>query len=377
MRGSSQPVDVPLLHQLEQLALAHHRVGQVQARELDLPRAAPARAVLDQPVVERPMILELERAERVRDALDRVRRRMGEVVHRIDAPVVAGPVVVRAPDAVEHRVAHVDVRRRHVDSRAQHVRAVLELAGAHARKQIQVLVDRPVAKRARSVPARSACRDAARISSAVRLSTYALPLRIRCDGVLVERLEVVGRVLRSHRPSRSPASGRRPRSTRRTRRLPSSGWCRRTGGCSVPPNSAGDAEIQADRFRVSDVQVAVRLGRKSRGHASLVPAFLHIIGHDGANEIGRGRRVAIDARRSLRLGFSYPCRKFHYTGSARFSRVLQGSTGFTEFCGFLTNRVEPVEPCRTARRTIQLRDSPDPRRMPNHHVARLMRMAAA
>ena len=40
------------------------------------------------------MVLELERAERVRDALDRVRQRMRVVVHRVDAPRVAGAVVV-------------------------------------------------------------------------------------------------------------------------------------------------------------------------------------------------------------------------------------------------------------------------------------------
>ena len=73
---------------------------------------------------------------------------MREVVHRIDAPGVAGAVMVRAPDAVEHRIAHVDVRRRHVDLGAQHVRAVLELAGAHAREEVEVLLDRPVAVRA-------------------------------------------------------------------------------------------------------------------------------------------------------------------------------------------------------------------------------------
>jgi hypothetical protein len=51
-------------------------------------------------------------------------------------------------DAVEHRVAHVDVRRRHVDLRAQHVRAVGELAGAHAAEQVEVLSTRAVAVRA-------------------------------------------------------------------------------------------------------------------------------------------------------------------------------------------------------------------------------------
>ena len=88
----------------------------------------------------------------------RVRRRMREVVHRIDAPRVAGAMVMRAADAVEHRVAHVDVRRRHVDLRAQHVRAVRELAGAHAREQVEVLLDRRGRDTGCRGPARSACR---------------------------------------------------------------------------------------------------------------------------------------------------------------------------------------------------------------------------
>ena len=94
------------------------------------------------------MILELERAERMRDALERVRQRVREVVHRVDAPGVAGAVMRRVADPVERRIAHVEVRRRHVDLRAQHVRAVGELAGAHPREQIEVLLDRPIAVRA-------------------------------------------------------------------------------------------------------------------------------------------------------------------------------------------------------------------------------------
>ena len=86
--------DVPVLHELQQLALAHHGVVQVQPRELDLLRPIVARTdVSTQPVVERPVILELQRAQRVRDALERVRQRMREVVHRVDAPGVARPVM--------------------------------------------------------------------------------------------------------------------------------------------------------------------------------------------------------------------------------------------------------------------------------------------
>ncbi len=46
----------------------------------------------------------------------------------------------------------------------------------------------------------------------------------------------------------------------------------------------GDAEVQADRLRVSDVEIAVRLGREA-SHNRLVPAFLKIGGDDVANEV--------------------------------------------------------------------------------------------
>jgi hypothetical protein len=100
MRGSSHPVTSPLLDQLEQPPLAQHRVRELQLGELDLLRAGREVQLLDAPVVERAVVLELERAQRVRDALDRVGQAVGEVVHRVDAPRVAGPVVVRVLDAV-------------------------------------------------------------------------------------------------------------------------------------------------------------------------------------------------------------------------------------------------------------------------------------
>jgi hypothetical protein len=53
---------------------------------------------------------------------------------------VAGPMMMRATDPIEDRVAHVDVRRRHVDLRAQDARAIRELSGAHAAEQVQILL---------------------------------------------------------------------------------------------------------------------------------------------------------------------------------------------------------------------------------------------
>ena len=137
--------DQPPLDELQQLALAHQRVGEVEARELDLARARRHRGVGHHPVVELAVVLELQGAERVGDPLDRVRQRVREVVHRVEAPGVAGAVVRGVADAVEERIAHLHVRRGHVDLRPHHVRAVGELAGAHAGEQVEVLRRRAVA----------------------------------------------------------------------------------------------------------------------------------------------------------------------------------------------------------------------------------------
>ena len=289
IRGSSQPVDVLLDDELQQLALAHHRVGEVQAGELDLLRPRRHRQVGEQPVVERPVILELERAQRVRDLLDGVRDRMGVVVGRIDRPRVAGAMVRDAPHAVEHRVAHVDVRRRHVDLGAQHQRPVLELAGAHPREQVEVLGHRAIAIRA----------------VLARLGERAAVLA-----------DLVGRqAVDVGQAGRGSGAGR-------SRRAPRSSRTRRAGSVQSKPSHvhvgldrvdvldvflgrvgvveaqvaaaaelAGDAEVQADRLGVADVQVPVRLRRKARRDAPRMTRRPDVLRDDRANEVeGFGAR---------------------------------------------------------------------------------------
>ena len=61
-------IDVTTLHELEQLALAHDRVGEVQPGELVLLRQRPLQKAgvgepFDDPIVERPMVLELKSAQ--------------------------------------------------------------------------------------------------------------------------------------------------------------------------------------------------------------------------------------------------------------------------------------------------------------------------
>ena len=89
------PRDMFLLYQLEQFALAQHGVGEIQAREFDLLRMMNAEPI-EKPIVERPVILELQRADRMSNSFNGIRLAMGEIIGRIDAPLVAGAMMRRA-----------------------------------------------------------------------------------------------------------------------------------------------------------------------------------------------------------------------------------------------------------------------------------------
>src|SRR5215510_12841312 len=91
------------------------------------------------------MVLELQGADRVRDAFDGIRLAVRIVVARIDAPCRARAWMAGMQDTIEHRIAQVDVARRHVDLGAQHARAIGKLAGPHAAEQVEVLLDAAIA----------------------------------------------------------------------------------------------------------------------------------------------------------------------------------------------------------------------------------------
>ena len=218
--------------------------------------------------------------------LDRVRQRVRVVVHRIDAPGVAGAVVRRVADPVQRRIAHVEVRRRHVDLGAQHVRAVGELVGAHPREQIEVLRHRSIAVRA--VPARLGQRAAVR---AHLVGAQAVDVRLalldQLDGELIQPLEVVRRVELGVPREAEP----RDVLLDRVDVLDLFLGRVRVVEAQVADAAAlgGDPEVEADRLGVADVQIAVRLRRKARRDAAVMPARREILVDDRANEIYRGR----------------------------------------------------------------------------------------
>ena len=99
---------------MKQFAFAEHGIRQVEARELVLPWMEHAEGV-EAPVVERAVVLELERADGVGDPLDRVREAVREVVHGVNAPLVPGPVMRRFHNAIHDRIAHIQIGRSHID----------------------------------------------------------------------------------------------------------------------------------------------------------------------------------------------------------------------------------------------------------------------
>ena len=93
------------------------------------------------------MILELQGADRMRNAFDRIRLTMSVIVGRVDAPFIARTVVRRTQHAVHDGIAQIHIRRGHIDLGAQRATAIGEFAGAHELEQVEVFFDGAVAKR--------------------------------------------------------------------------------------------------------------------------------------------------------------------------------------------------------------------------------------
>ena len=85
------------------------------------------------------------------DTFYRILLAVREIVGGIDHPGVARLVMRHLADTVEDRITQVDIGCAHIDSCAQHLRACIELPGAHAGEQVEILLD--TALPIRAVPA--------------------------------------------------------------------------------------------------------------------------------------------------------------------------------------------------------------------------------
>ncbi len=248
------------------------------------------------------MVHELERAERVSDALDRVALPVRPVVHRVDAPRVARAVMSDLLDAVHERVAELHVGRAHVDLRAEHVRALVVLAGAHLAEELEALVGGPIAVRAVLAWLVEVAARGADVLFAPAVDVR-LALSHELLGPLVELLEVVRRVVLAVGPvvTEPPYVG-----LDRLDVLDVLGLGVGVVEAEVagPAERLGEPEVQDDVRRVADVEVAVGLGREAGRDARAARGDL--LADDVGDEVaGRAVVVVAHGRSSARTVSSF------------------------------------------------------------------------
>ena len=270
------PGYIAVLHQLPQHPLAHHRMAEVQPRELNLPAAVDPQRFLA-PVIQRPVVFKLQSAQRMGNSLNGIRQRMRVVVHRIDAPVTPRPVMRRVANAVQRRIPHIEVGRSHINARAQHISAVGKLPGPHPPEQVQAFRRRAVAMRTflprlRQRPpigAHFLRRQAVHISVAV-------PDQLL--GVLIQLLKVIRGVIQMLAPVEPQPPNIRQDGLHILNILPRRVGVIKPHVAARPRVLLAHAKIEADGLGVPNVQVAVRFRRKARHHPPVVspggPVFI-------------------------------------------------------------------------------------------------------
>ncbi|OPZ25771.1 MAG: hypothetical protein BWZ02_02311 [Lentisphaerae bacterium ADurb.BinA184] len=242
------------------------------------------------------------------------------VVHRVDAPGVARAVVGRPHDPVDHRVAHMDVRRPHVNPGPQGACAVRKLPGPHAAEQIEVLRNRPLTVRTGTArlgevaavqpdllrrqvadvglaPADQLLGTLAKPAEVVRGVVLAtLPVEAEPAHVLADGVDVLGLLLAGIGVVKAQVAG--------------------------AAELARDPEVDADRLGVADVQVAVRLGRKTGVNPAAIAARGHIGPHNLADKVQPRRLAGRAAVRRASVSIHSPwfrrcCRQTAYYIPAR------------------------------------------------------------
>ena len=123
-------------------------MSQVQPCEFDLLRVIEIE-FLNQPIVKRSMILEFQRTDRMSNPFERIAVTVREIVKRIDAPLVSGPMMFGMSDTIEQGVSHIHISVSQIDFGSENVGTVGEFTRAHSPKQIEIFSDGSIAIRTR------------------------------------------------------------------------------------------------------------------------------------------------------------------------------------------------------------------------------------
>ncbi len=176
--------------------------------------------------------------------------------------IVTGVVMMSVRNPVQHRVPHVDIRRGHVDFGAEHLLAVLEFALAHPLEQVEIFLHAAVPVRAFFAGLGERAAGFADLLGR-QVAYIRLALTDQQDGAIVHFFEKIGGEKQLLPVKAEPLYIffdrfdilriflQRIRIVKAQMR-PAAEFVRQL-------------EIQADRFGVSDMQIAVGLRRKP-GH---------------------------------------------------------------------------------------------------------------
>ena len=258
-------------------------MGEVEPRILPRDWLVHPKAV-EQVVVRavgRLPLRELERAQRVRDVLERVDDAVGVVIRRVDAPGVTRVRVCLVDDAVRGEIPHGRVLAEQVALVAKEGRPLCVPPLFHLPELGEVLSHGPITPRRSGTLRQRASLTCLEAASVVRAQQLARGLDLRPGLVahvrtavldqlhrqIVQLLEVVGRVSHSRRLVAEPLEVVEDRVDELLLLGGRIGVVEAHHRGAALAHLARDArlpEVEVHRLSMPDVQVAVRFGREAR-----------------------------------------------------------------------------------------------------------------
>ena len=255
-----------------------------QSCKLDLTGLVGNADVLHDPVVQGAVVLKLQRAQAVGDAFQRVLNGVRKVVERVDAPLVTLTVMVHMADAVDDGSAHIEVAGCQIDLGTERILVVLEFAGAHTGEQIQTFLNGTVTV-GRNGGGFGIAAELLELLSG-QLADVCQTLLDQLNSILVVLLEVVGAVEEAVAPVEAQPVD-----------IFLDGFDKLhvfLGGVGVVHTQIaqtvillGSAKVDGQRLAVTNVQIAVGLGRKAGMHSltCILTALSDVLIDEGVDEI--------------------------------------------------------------------------------------------
>ena len=238
------------------------------------------------PVVQRAMIFKFQSTDRMGDPFDRIRLSVSKIIHGIDAPRVACPVMLCVKNAIDNWISHIQIWRCHIDFCSKHARAILEFSCPHTFKQVQVFFNRTISIRA--ILARL-CQGAAVLSDLIcaKVAHVRLTVFYELNSIFMELLKVVRCIKLPILPIESkPPDVLFDRFHIFYLLLAWIGVIK--SQVTNAPKLLGKPKIEADRFGVSNMQIAIGFRWKSRMNPPFIFVCLQVFGYDISNKVRRG-----------------------------------------------------------------------------------------